>query len=378
MVCSAEKARQLFFKKVSNCYWNPKLEVIETETGDRTVIASESLREDDVLVVLNKDTTFGNDKAKQLTKASFDSIEESLYIPAYLYQYYTKYVDNAPSGYEHYFDHLPTYDWYAENHLLLKTFLDNSGKDLKKLGSNLFLISRILEMLEWIETIPDHQPQPEQAIRSILITSTRSWSSVGLVPWIDFFNHSYEGSILSNEGTTIKATHDYKKGAEVNTSYGLKDSLQLLSIYGFVSDEKTLTIYRPNVSPFAIAIDSDLKRYQSFSEEFPFLISKELNNFNSFIAHFRLTVLKKYDTLFVEELNESYKQVINGENELQSVKLAFACVKETEKHLNKIIAQIKSVIEVLPKEFHDDFEAKFEIIKALNERLEEHWNDLIK
>ena len=68
MVCSAEKARQLFFKKVPNCYWNPKLEVIETETGDRTVIATEALREDDVLVVLNKDTTFGSDKAKQLTK----------------------------------------------------------------------------------------------------------------------------------------------------------------------------------------------------------------------------------------------------------------------------------------------------------------------
>jgi len=379
MISTAEKARRLFFKKVDNCYWNPKLEIVELPNGDRTVIANDPIKEGSVLVVLNKDTAFSNDKAKQLSKYSLEGLDESLVIPAYLYQFYTKQIDNAPFGYEHYFNALPTYGWYAENHLLLKTYLENQDADLKALGSNLFLINKIISLIEWITDIDElnHTFNRDEAIRSVLICATRSWSSIGLVPWIDFFNHSYNGSLLSNEGTTIEATHAYEKGEQVNTSYGPKDSLQLLSIYGFVADEKTVTIYRPNISPLAPAIDDEIKKYQAFAEEYPFLLGTELNNFDSFIAHFRLSALKKYDLFYVNNLEQDYKQIINVENEYQALKLALFCVSETEKHLSGIVEQITSVIKSVPREFQEDFDAKATIINTVRERIRDYWNSLI-
>lgn len=379
MVSAAEKARQLFFKKVDNCYWNPNLEIIELSNGDRTVIAKDSIKQGSVLVVLNKDSAFSNEKARQLSKYPLDGLDESLIIPAYLYQFYTKQVDNVPVGYDHYFNALPTYEWYAENHLLLKTYLNNQDADFKALGSSLFLINRFITLIEWAETYatPEQPVNREQAIRAAIACATRAWSSIGLVPWIDFFNHSYNGSLLSNGGTSIEATHFYEKGEQVNTSYGPKDSLQLLSIYGFVADEKTLTIYRPNISPLAPAIDAEIKKYQAFAEEYPFLLDAELNNFNSFIAHFRLSALKKHDLFFINDLEQEYKRIINVENEYQAIKLAMYCIDKTENHLKQIVEQVTGVLLEIPQEFKDDFNSKFEIINKIRTRFIEYWNSLI-
>lgn len=377
MAICPDVERQLFFKEVDNCYWNPKLVVKVLPNGDRTVVTTAFIKDDEPLVILNHGACFGNDKCFEYSQEDLTDLNKSLVIPAYLYQFYTGHTTKFPFGYDHYFNALPTYEWYAKNHELLKVYLTISQKQKDQLKENLFLIRQLDEFIDWVKQIPNHKPNIEEAIRAVLASATRSWSSVGLVPWIDFFNHSYDGSILSNEGTTINATHNYQKGDEVNTSYGLKDSLQLLSIYGYSSDEKTIAITRPPLSPFAIALDTDLRGYQAFSEEHPFLMNESLNNFDYFIAHFRLCALSKYDSLFVKDLATEYKKWINAENELNAVKVALICLRETKKHLEGIQEKLGNVSKDLPRAFRDDFQAKFNILEKLHEKLYKHWFKII-
>jgi len=367
-VCRSEKNRQLFFKHVDNCYWNPKLVITELPSGDRTVIATDPIEADELLVVLNQNS---------FSKENISQLESGLTLPAYLYQFYVDYGVHCPHGYEHYFHSLPTYEWYAENHALLKLYLSLSEVQRKKLATQFFLIGRINVMLEWLDTIPDHEAQPKEAIRAVIACSTRAWSRAGLVPWIDFFNHAYDGSMLSNNGTSIKATHHYAKGAEVNTTYGLKDSLQLLTIYGYETKEKTLLVARPPISTLLVAANPDLEDYHAFSKEHPFLFRDELNGFEHFLSHFRLMVFDKNDLAITNRTVGIDTPFVNGDNEYKAVKSALMAVNETEKYFNKMFETFKEIVPDVPEHFWKEYEVKTKILLALREKIHQHWKNLV-
>jgi hypothetical protein len=378
MSFNPEEARRLFFEQVSNCYWNPKLVIKTLPNGDRTVVTNDYITSEEPLVVLNPSSFFDKEKAIENTIYPLDDLSSSLVIPGYLYQFYVGLTDKCPVGYDNYFNALPTYQWYAENHEMIKVYISIDQGMRDELKQNIFLIRQLDEMVEWASKIPDHTVDTEAVIRAVTACASRSWSSVGLVPWIDFFNHAYNGSVLSNQGTTITATHKYEKGDEVNTSYGFKDSLQLLTIYGFVSEEKTVAITRPPISPFSVALDSELEGYKAFSEECPFLLNEELGNFDYVLSHLRLCALSKYDTFFIDDLNSQYRKFINAENEYSAIKIGLICIRETRKHLEEMLEKINKNCKELPPAFQNDFDEKFKILNKLHRLFHEHWYDMLK
>jgi hypothetical protein len=371
------KARVAFFKKVDNCYWNPKLTIKTLPDGDRTVIALDAIENDEPLVILNTDSYFGYSKAIKYSVEDISTLDEYLLLPAYLYQFYTKHTLNYPQGYDYYFNALPTYEWYAKNHEVLKIYTSLDPSQKEKAGENLILIKKINLLLTWIETIPNHILNIEQAIRSVFVCSTRTWS-VGLVPWIDFFNHAYNGSPLNKEATTITATHTYEKNEEVNTTYGLKDSLELLNIYGFCAKEKTISIPFFPISSFCTALDSDFENYQQFTESNEFLLNKTLHNIEHLIAHFRLCVLNKKDVLFVNDIGKDFKTLINMENEHKAIKLLLLCIKTLHEKIKKIKENYTEITGVLPDKYEEDINMKQEILKKLTEKICVYWMKFLK
>jgi hypothetical protein len=378
MLLNPEKARECFFKEVNNCYWNPKLSITTLPNGDRTVITNDNIYENEPLVVLNPNSFFNTEQCFIYSKEDLSLLPKRLVIPAYLYQFYTKHTEKYPSGYDHYFNALPTYQWYLKNHELLKVYTKMSSKQKESLKENLFLISDFDEIQEWAKKIPNHTFNHEEAIRSILAVATRSWANAGLVPWIDFFNHYSEGSYLKNDGTTITASHFYNKNEEVNTSYGLKDSLQLLTIYGYKTQEKTIGICRPKLSPFSIALNKDLEKYEDFSQDNPFLFGLNLDQFSYFLSHMRLSAVSKYDTLFISNLQDECTSFINGANELKALEIGLVCTHTTRENLEKIKAKFASISNIIPQSFVEDFEVKFKILDNLEEKINEHWNTILK
>jgi hypothetical protein len=232
-------------------------------------------------------------------------------------------------------------------------------------------------LIEWVKQIPKHKPNIEEAIRSYLITRTRSWSSFGLVPWIDFFNHSDQGSFLNGEGTSIHATHAYEKGDEVNTSYGLKDTFHLLTTYGYVAKETTVPLLCPPVSKFAVAFDPNLNNGVTLSEDYPFLIKKNVNNFNQIISYFRLCAFNKHDLFFVNDIATESKRFINGENEHKAVKIGLFCLEKSKKSLENVKNNFDAISKELPESFVKEFEGKMEILKELSLKFHTHWLNLL-
>jgi hypothetical protein len=378
MLLNPEKARECFFNEVNNCYWNPKLSISTLPNGDRTVVTNEDIHENEPLVVLNSNSFFDIEKCFTYSTEDLSSLPKRLIIPAYLYQFYTQHTNKYPVGYDHYFNSLPTYQWYLKNHELLKVYAKMSNKQKEILKEHLFLINDFGEIQEWAKKIPNHKFNYEEAIRSVLAVATRSWSSAGLVPWIDFFNHSSEGSYLKNNGTTITASHFYRKNDEVNTSYGPKDSLQLLTIYGYKAQEKTIGICRPKISPYSIALDENLEKYEDFSQDSPFLFDLSLDKFSYFLSHMRLSAVSKYDTLFISNLQDECTTFVNGANELKALEIGLICIHSTRESLEKIKTKFASVANIIPKSFVEDFEVKFKILDALEQKLHEHWITILK
>lgn len=370
------KARVAFFKKVNDCYWNPKLTIKTLSNGDRTVVALDNIENNEPLVILNINSYFGNEKAIKYSVENLSTLDEYLFLPAYLYQFYTKHTLKCPSGYEHYFNALPTYEWYAENHEVLKIYTSLNPSEQKKASENFAIIKKINLLVAWIKTIPNHTVNIEQAIRSVFICSTRTWN-VGLVPWIDFFNHSYNGSALNSEATTIAATHDYKQGEEVNTTYGLKDSLELLNTYGFCAKEKTIAIPFLPISSFCTALNPDLKEYQQFTESNEFLVNKTLHNTDHLIAHFRLCVLDKKDVLFIDDIAKDFKILINMDNEHRAIKLLLLCIKALHEKTKKTKEDFIQITGVLPDKHEEDINIKQEILKKLKEKIYVYWMELL-
>jgi hypothetical protein len=370
------KARVAFFKKVNDCYWNPKLTIKTLPNGDRTVVALDNIKNNEPLVILNINSCFGNDKAIKYSAENLSTLDEYLFLPAYLYQFYTKHTLKRPSGYEHYFNALPTYEWYAENHEVLKIYTSLNPSQKKEASENLAIIKKINLLVNWIETIPNHTINIEQAIRSVFICSTRTWN-VGLVPWIDFFNHSYNGSALNNEATTITATHNYEQDEEVNTTYGLKDSLELLNTYGFCAKEKTIAIPFLSISSFCTALDPSLKEYRQFTEGNEFLVNKTLHNIDHLIAHFRLCVLDKKDVLFIDDIAKDFKVFINMNNEHRAIKLLLLCIKALHEKTKKTKENLIQITGVLPDKHEEDINIKQEILKKLKEKIYVYWIKLL-
>lgn len=373
-----EQARKKFFEVFKDCYWNSKLEIDFTSTKDRTVIAKSKIDNGEALVILNDSVCFDLDKARNYSTECLEGLDNNLVIPAYLYQFY---CDHAlcPEGYQFYFNALPTYEWYENNHEMLKVYLSLTKDQLEQLEDNFYIFGQLNRFLDWAATLSKLPFNKKNAIRALLAVATRSWSSSGLVPWIDFFNHSVDGSLLTNN-ISISATHKYKAGQEVNTCYGFKDSLKLLSIYGYAPEKKTVALVRLNVSDYAIALDSDLKAYHSTTKDTPFLIDKQLENFEMILAHFRLVVLNKYDTIAVNKLSSEYRKGLNGNNELNSVKAFLFCVNKTRKDLQQIQDDIKKVFgsfENIPESWRVDFQGKFQILSLLNEKILKHWMGLL-
>ena len=371
------KARVAFFKKVNDCYWNPKLTIKTLPNGDRTVVALDTIENDEPLVILNTNSYFNGDKAIKYSREDISSLDESLFLPAYLYQFYTKHTLKHPLGYDHYFNALPTYEWYAENHETLKIYTSLNSNQKEKANENFAIIKKINELIDWIKTISNHTVDIEQAIRAVFICSTRTWN-VGLVPWIDFFNHAYNGSALNIDATTITATHVYEKNEEVNTTYGLKDSLELLNTYGFCAEEKTVAIPFLPISSFAIALDSEFESYQLFTKDNEFLINKTLHNIESLIAHFRLCVLSKKDILFIDNIAEDFKTFINIENEYKAIKLLLSCIKVIDEKIKKTKEGLTQVIGVLPSKHEEDMHMKNKILKKTVKYIHVYWIKLLE
>ena len=370
------KAREAFFKKVNNCYWNPKLTINTLPDGDRTVVALDTIENDEPLVILNANTYFGKDKAIKYSVEDINILDENLFLPAYLYQFYTKHTLKCPPGYDHYFNALPTYEWYAENHEVLKIYTSLNPSEQEKANENFLIIKKINLLITWIKTISNHTVDIEQAIRSVFICSTRTWH-VGLVPWIDFFNHSYNGSALNNEATTIKATHAYEKNEEVNTTYGLKDSLELLNTYGFCAKQKTIAIPFLPISSFCAALSSDLKKYGQFTEGNEFLVNKTLHNIDHLIAHFRLCVLDKKDVFFIDDIAKDFKVLINIDNEHRAIKLLLLCIKALDEKTKKTKEKLIQITGVLPDKHEKEISVKHEILKKLKEKIYVYWMKLL-
>jgi hypothetical protein len=370
------KARETFFKKTKNSYWNPKLTIKTLPNGDRTVTALDTIKDDEPLVILNANAYFGKNKALKYSVEDISTLDDSLILPAYLYQFYTKHTTKYPLGYEHYFNALPTYEWYAKNHEVLKIYTSLNPSQQEKASENFVIIKKINLLFEWIKTIPNHTVDIEQAIRSVFICATRTWN-VGLVPWIDFFNHAYNGSALNNEATTITATHSYKKNEEVNTTYGLKDSLELLNTYGFCAKEKTVAIPFLPISSFVVALDSDFKKYQEYTKGNEFLVNKTLHNIDNLIAHFRLCVLDKKDVLFIDNITKDFKTFININNEYRAIKLLLLCIKEIHKKTKETKENLIQVTGVLPIKYEKDINMKHEILEKLTKKLYVYWMKLL-
>ena len=371
------KARVAFFKKVNDCYWNPKLTIKTLPNGDRTVVALDTIENDEPLVILNTNSYFDGAKAIKYSREDISSLDESLFLPAYLYQFYTKHTLKHSLGYDHYFNALPTYEWYAENHETLKIYTSLSPNQKEKANENFAIIKKINELIDWIKTISNHTVDIEQAIRAVFICSTRTWN-VGLVPWIDFFNHAYNGSALNIDATTITATHVYEKDEEVNTTYGLKDSLELLNTYGFCTEEKTVAIPFLPISSFAIALDSEFESYQLFTKGNEFLINKTLHNIESLIAHFRLCVLSKKDILFIDNIAEDFKTFINIENEYKAIKLLLSCIKVIHEKIKKTKESLTQITGVLPDKHEEDIRIKNEILKKATKNIYIYWVKLLE
>ena len=371
------KAREHFFKKVSNCYWNPKLTIKTLLNGDRTVVALDTIENDEPLVILNNNLYFNNEKAIKYSVENISTLDECLLLPVYLYQFYTKHTLKYPAGYDYYFNSLPTYEWYAENHEVLKIYTALDINQQEKANENFAIIKKINLLVDWIKTLPKHTLNIEQAIRSVFICSTRTWN-VGLVPWIDFFNHAYNGSALNMDATTITATHVYMEGEEVNTTYGLKDSLELLNTYGFSAEEKTVAIPFLPISSFSIALDSEFEKYQLFTEDNEFLINKTLHNIESLIAHFRLCVLNKKDILFTDNIAEDFKNIINIDNEHRAIKLLLSCMKIIHEKIKKTKENLTQITGVLPDKYEKDINMKNKILKKATKKIYVYWIKLLK
>ena len=376
LVNTPEKARELFFKEVDDCYWNPKLKIKVLENEDRTVVTSKPIQNKESLVILNTNSYFGHEKTEQYSKEDLSKLSEKLRIAAYLYQFYTGHTKSYPKGYNHYFNALPTYEWYAKNHLLLAMYLELEEEQKKEIKKQFFILEQMDELTKWVEQIPGHAVNIEQIRRCILICVTRTWS-VGLVPWIDFFNHAYNGSGLANDATTINATHEYQAGQEVNTTYGDKDSLQLLNTYGFSSKEKTLAIPKPPVSSFAIALDPELQVYQQLSNHNPFMVYESVHNTDYLLGYLRLCTLSKIDILNIQDIHEEHKKIINPSNEHKTVKLALLCIEEITNQIQTIKKRMLKVIDPIPSSWEEDLNVKFEILKNLKKKVYVHWLKMI-
>jgi hypothetical protein len=372
-----EEARKLFFKEVDNCYWNPKLSIKVAPNGDRTVVTSAALQKNEPLVVLNKNAFFNAEKCIEHSKEDISSIRKTLIIPAYLYQFYTNHGATALDGYAYYFNALPTYEWYEQNHEVFKIYLKLTGKQRKELHDNFYVFEQIDSFIEWASQIPGHTVDKEQAIRSVLASLTRTWSSVGLVPWIDFCNHSYEGSFLQSEGTTIVASHAYSKDEEVNVTYGVKDSLQLLSVYGYAAKDKTVGIKFPPISSFALAVDSGLQKYADSSVSAPCLLGKQLRNFDFLLSHMRLCVFDKVDALTCSDPEEACQTFLNAQNELKALKLFLHMVQVTQKNLEELKNKTEKALGKIPEVLEEDFKGKDEVFNNITKRIYKHWLDLL-
>lgn len=373
-----EQARKQFFEVFKDCYWNPKLKIKTTSNEDRIVVTDSSIESGEPLVILNDSICFGLDKANQYTIEPLNDLSSDLIIAGYLYQYYCGHA-LCPEGYDLYFNALPTYEWYKNNHEMLKVYLSLTLEKQQELEDAFYLFNQLNKFLDWASSLSNLSFNKEHAIRALIAVTTRSWSSSGLVPWIDFFNHASDGSLL-NKNVGINATHKYKKGDEVNTSYGVKDSFKLLSIYGYCTSIKTLGLVRMSVSDYALALDKELKEYQAATEYIPFLLDTKLENFETILAHFRLVALNKYDVIQIKDLNAEYKVGLNGSNEFNAVKSFLFCLKKTQEDLETISTRIVKAFESVdrvPFVLREEFEIKMNIISLAKDKIFIHWNSLL-
>jgi hypothetical protein len=158
----------------------------------------------------------------------------------------------------------------------------------------------------------------------------------------------------------------------------LKDSLQLLNIYGYETKEKTVGIKFPSISTFALASDPSLKAYAHASASATCLLGKNLRNFDFFISHMRLCVFNKFDALAVSDLGTEYKTFLNERNELEALKLSLSIIQSTRKDIEELKTKTKEFMQTFPESFENDFKGKEEVLDNVIKKIYKHWLDLLK
>lgn len=296
------------------------MEIIQLENGDRTVVCNQPIRNEEPLVILSKDIDYSTEWARNYGTVSTTGLPDDLLIAAALYQFHTSLVKESKEADGYYFLSLPTAQWYKTNHLTLKLYNSLSEEKQNALESDFDLFRRFNTLKEWAKSIPGHRVNVDLVYGSVLQAATRTWPC-GLVPYIDFFQHADDGSWLSNDNTTIHATHEYETGSQVNTSYGPKDRLMLMSWYGFESDQPTtISMYREEPSSTAFSLDPDLTKCWDSLGSSPLLLGNQLLYLNELIRWGRMASVTRIDALTITEISDESKEVINLDNEARALR----------------------------------------------------------
>lgn len=156
----------------------------------------------------------------------------------------------------------------------------------------------------------------EEFLKGRMLVSSRLFSvkaekdQSGLVPFADFFNHTYKSSLswgynFDDNGFTVETQESYDRGMEITIDYGKKSNLKLMMGYGFATEENSEDEY---------ILELHLKKSDSLYEiksnilgnktEFHLLATTESNSFNELLGFLRFSYCK--DKTFIDKFKKTH------------------------------------------------------------------------
>lgn len=156
----------------------------------------------------------------------------------------------------------------------------------------------------------------EEFLKGRMLVSSRLFSvkaekdQSGLVPFADFFNHTYKSSLswgynFDDNGFTVETQESYERGMEITIDYGKKSNLKLMMGYGFATEENTadeyiFELYLKKSDPL-YGIKSEIIQNKN---EFHLSATTESNEFNELLGFLRFSYCK--DQTFIDNLKKTY------------------------------------------------------------------------
>lgn len=300
-------------------YVNDKLSLVPTANSKLSIVCNTNL-DNEKLIIVNKKLVISPENSELVLEELLDY--KNKLVLCLLYE-----LKKPETKFNSYFKLLPNFDQYY-NHPI---FLFSQGR-FPRFSEKIYiraqeLYQKIINLSNYIQNIDNsffRSITKDELIWAYLTVLTRSIDGVGLVPIIDFFQHSNGSSTPIEQGQDhfqISLRGQYSIGEIVYINHQFSDDIDFFLHKGVVDKTEICNVK----SDFQFKQKSDFLKMiiDNISLE-PYSHLSSIGISNNLMYYLRVQMLSESDLIFMDKSPNFYNGIITLENErscLQKIKI---------------------------------------------------------